>query len=235
MRKSSESANLSMKLICILTAFLFFTSTVGSAEKSNNKKYTLSLYHSLNLEEVGLKEDVFALALKGFSKLREKSLVNEDSILTIIDYTKSSKEKRLYVIDLKNQELDFNSVVSHGRNSGYEFAKSFSNKFSSNKSSIGFYITGDTYRGSNGYSLKLNGIEKGFNDKALQRAIVMHGAPYANESIINQKGYLGRSLGCPAVPQNIHKQIIDKIKNGNALFIYYPQETYLNKSRWLNS
>lgn len=226
-----------MKLLCILTALLLGTTNVGSAEKTYNltSASTSSLFHSLNLEEVGLKEDVFALALKGFSKLREKGLINEDSVLTIIDYTKSSKEKRLYVIDLKNQVLDFNSVVSHGRNSGYEYAKSFSNKFASNKSSLGFYITGETYFGSNGYSLKLSGIEKGYNDKALQRAIVMHGAPYANESIIYQKGYLGRSLGCPAIPQNIHKQIIDKIKNGNALFIYYPQENYLVKSRLVNS
>lgn len=226
-----------MKLICILTALLLVTNNVGSAVKtiSNKSVSASSVYKSLDLEDAGLTEDVFSLALKGFSKLRDKGLVNEDSILTIIDYTKSSKEKRLYVIDLKNQELEFNSVVAHGRNSGYEFAKSFSNKYSSNKSSIGFYITGETYRGSNGYSLKLSGIDKGFNDKALQRAIVMHGAPYANESVINQKGYLGRSLGCPAVPLSVHKKIIDKIKNGNTLFVYYPQQTYLVKSQWLKS
>lgn len=228
-----------MKLICTLTAFLLLANHAGFAVKNKNTKpavattTTTSIYHASHLAEAGLKEDVFALALKGFTKLRDKGLVNADSMLTIIDYSQSSREKRLYVIDLKNQELEFNSLVSHGRNSGYEFAKSFSNKYSSNKSSLGFYITKNTYFGENGYSLKLEGTEPGFNDKALQRAIVMHGAPYVTESIIWQKGYLGRSLGCPAVPQVLHKQIIDKIKNGNALFVYYPQETYLEKSRWL--
>lgn len=228
-----------MKLICILTSLLLLASNVGSAVIPNYNKpiaFTISsLYNTINLDEVGLKEDIFALALKGFSRMQEKGILKEDSILTIIDYTKSSKEKRLYVIDLKNQEVDFHTVVSHGRNSGYEYAKSFSNKTSSNKSSIGFFITGETYQGSNGYSLKLQGADPGYNDKAMKRAIVMHGAPYANESIIDQIGFLGRSLGCPAIPQYLHRKLIDKIKNGNALFIYYPQPDYLFRSPWLKS
>jgi hypothetical protein len=140
----------------------------------------------------------------------------------------------LYVIDLKNQDVVFNTVVAHGRNSGGEYARSFSNKPSSNKSSLGFYITEGTYNGGNGYSLKLQGAENGINDKALARAIVMHGADYANEDIIGSKGYLGRSFGCPAVPQKYHKKIIDTIKDGNCLFVYYPDQTYLKKSKLLN-
>jgi hypothetical protein len=174
------------------------------------------------------------MAVKGFSKLREQGLAGADSMLTIIDFSKSSREKRLFVIDLKKQDLDIQSVVSHGRNSGQEFARTFSNKPSSNKSSLGFYITKDTYRGSNGYSLKLQGTETGINDMAMARAIVMHGADYANENVINSKGYLGRSLGCPALPQTINKKVIDKIKEGNVLFVYYPDANYLKRSELLN-
>lgn len=201
-----------------------------------NKALTFSslLYFNTGLSESGLSFNVLTMAVKGFSKLREKGLAGADSVLTIIDFSKSSREKRLFVIDLKNQNLDIQSVVSHGRNSGQEFAKSFSNKPSSNKSSLGFYITRDTYRGSNGYSLKLQGTETGINDLAMARAIVMHGADYANENIINSKGFLGRSLGCPAVPQTINKKIIDKIKEGNVLFVYYPDANYLKRSELLN-
>jgi hypothetical protein len=201
-----------------------------------NKSLSFSslLYFNSGLSESGLQFNVLDMAMKGFSKLRARGIAGTDSILTIIDFSKSSKEKRLYVVDLKNQEIAFNSVVSHGRNSGYEYARSFSNKPSSNKSSLGFYVTRGTYRGSNGYSLKLEGAETGINHMAMARAIVMHGADYANESVINSKGYLGRSLGCPAVPEQINKKIIDKIKEGNVLFVYYPDANYIKRSKLLN-
>jgi hypothetical protein len=125
-------------------------------------------------------------------------------------------------------------VVAHGRNTGTEFARSFSNQPRSNKSSLGFYVTRETYRGSNGYSLKLDGQEKGFNDLAMSRAIVMHPASYANEEVIGRKGYLGRSFGCPAVPEKISRSIIDRIKNGNVVFLYYPDSKYLSNSKLLN-
>ena len=201
-----------------------------------NKAGSISeqIYNNMGLASFGLPRIAFSMAIKGFSKLREKGLVGADSIITIIDFSKSSKRKRLYVIDLKNQDIVFNTVVAHGRNSGGEYAKSFSNKPSSNKSSLGFYITEGTYNGGNGYSLKLQGAETGINDKALARAIVMHGADYANEEVIGKKGYLGRSYGCPAVPQKLNKKIIDTIKEGNCLFVYYPDQTYLKKSKLLN-
>jgi hypothetical protein len=196
--------------------------------------YSSLLYFNSGLSESGLPYNVFAMAVKGFSKLREKGMAGADSILTIVDFSQSSREKRLFVIDLKKQDIAIQSVVSHGRNSGQEFARTFSNKPSSNKSSLGFYITKDTYRGSNGYSLKLQGTENGINDMAMARAIVMHGADYANENVIKSKGYLGRSLGCPALPQTINKKVIDKIKEGNVLFVYYPDANYLKRSKLLN-
>lgn len=192
------------------------------------------IYNNMGLANFGLPRVAFALAMKGFSKLRNKGLIGTDSVITIIDFSKSSKQKRLYVIDLRNQDIVFNTVVAHGRNSGGEYARNFSNKPSSNKSSLGFYITEGTYSGSNGYSLKLHGAETGFNDKALARAIVMHGADYANEEVVNQKGCLGRSFGCPAVPLKYYKQIINTIKEGNCLFVYYPDKNYLKKSKLLN-
>ena len=207
-----------------------------SASASFSKKLTASslMFFNTGLAAAGLPFEAFEQAIRGFSKLRERNLVSEDSVLTIVDFTKSSKEKRLYVIDLKNQDILFQTVVAHGRNSGQEYARSFSNKPSSNKSSLGFYVTQGTYMGSNGYSLKLLGTETGINDMALARAIVMHGADYANENVVNTKGYLGRSFGCPALPQKLNKKIIDRIKNGNALFVYYPDPNYIKKSKLLN-
>jgi hypothetical protein len=140
----------------------------------------------------------------------------------------------MHVVDLKSGRLLFNSVVAHGRNSGDEYAQHFSNQPNSHKSSLGFYVTGGTYSGSNGYSMILNGMEKGFNDKAKDRAIVMHGAAYANENVLYSGHRLGRSFGCPALPQQLNKQVIEKIKGGNCLFIFYPDQQYLNNSKMIN-
>ena len=135
---------------------------------------------------------------------------------------------------MENYKVLFNTLVAHGRNSGKEWATKFSNQLSSYKSSPGFYITGQTYSGSNGYSLKLTGIENGINDKAFQRAIVMHGAGYVNESDIASQGYIGRSQGCPAVPLKDAKKIINTIKDGTCLYIYAPSPNYLSRSAMLN-
>ena len=203
------------------------SNTIGSIAEHN-------LYNNLSLSSKGLSESVFLLAYRGFEKINALGKLNSDSILTIIDYSKLSREKRMFVVDLKLQTLLFHTVVAHGRNSGQEFAKDFSNKMNSHQTSLGFYITGSTYSGSNGYSLQLRGIEDGFNDKALARAIVIHGADYANESTINSRGYLGRSYGCPALPQQINMKIINKIKQGSLLFAYYPDKKYLNNSEIIN-
>ena len=155
-------------------------------------------------------------------------------ILMLIDFSISCTEKRLYVLDMKNKKLLYTSVVSHGRNSGENYATSFSNKNGSYKSSLGFYLTENTYQGRNGYSLVLNGLEKGINDQAKQRAIVMHGAAYANPNIAASAGRLGRSLGCPALPQALAKPIIDTIKKGSVLFIYANNKDYLANSTFLS-
>jgi hypothetical protein len=192
------------------------------------------LYDNTGLGEAGLQKNVLELAIKGFSKLMVKGKLNKDSILTIVDFSKSSKSKRLYIIDLKNEVLLFNTLVAHGRNSGMEYARNFSNVSSSNKSSLGFYVTQSTYSGDNGYSLRLQGVEKNINDKALRRNIVIHGAQYANPDFLTDNGILGRSFGCPAVPTQENAAIIDAIKDGSCFFIYSPDKKYIKLSTVLN-
>lgn len=208
--------------------------TSAGMEDNTAKGYVAQmemLYDSLNLEGKGLSHDAFELALKGYDKLLNSGKIKREGIITIADFSKSSAKKRLFVIDLNNYKILFNTYVAHGRNSGAEFAKKFSNIPESFQSSLGFYTTSDTYVGKNGFSMNLTGLEKGINDLADSRAIVMHGAPYANESFIRVKGYLGRSQGCPAVPENVHRPIIQKIKNGTCLFIYSNDAKYAKQSK----
>ncbi len=192
-------------------------------------------YAEWNLTVAGLSKQVFDNAVKGYNYLLEKKLLKNTQILTIVDYSKPSSQKRLFVIDMSNGQVLFNTLVAHGRNSGYDYATDFSNKESSHKTSLGFFVTLNTYNGGNGYSLKLQGCEKGINDKALERAIVIHGADYVTERFAQNNGYLGRSHGCPAVPEKISKKIIDVIKNGSCLFLYHPTKKYTAVSKILNS
>lgn len=173
------------------------------------------IYKEMNLDSV-INYNVFEKAYTGYDKYDVKN----KEILSIIDFSLPSSEKRLFVLDLSDKKILFESYVSHGRNSGGLYATSFSNKHGSYKSSLGFYETENTYNGSNGYSLILNGLEKGVNDQAKARAIVMHGANYCNSSIIKSSGRLGRSLGCPSIPLELTKPIINTIKDGSLLFIY---------------
>lgn len=194
-----------------------------------------SVYDSLHLKITGLSHQAFDYAEKGFEKLAQQGKLNNNSIVAIADFSLPSTKKRLFVLDLKNYKVLFNTFVAHGKNSGREWAKSFSNKPSSLKSSPGFYITGQTYNGDNGYSLRLEGVEKGINDNAYERAIVMHGSDYVNQSFANAKGYVGRSWGCPAVPAAEAAPIINTLKDGSCLFIYSPDQRYLSHSPILNS
>lgn len=191
------------------------------------------LYDSLQLESIGLSKEAFIYALKGFNRLQNAGKLQNDSILSIIDFSLPSNKKRLFVIDLKMGQLLFNTLVSHGKKSGGQIATSFSNKLNSYKSSLGFYITGNTYKGQHGCSLRLEGEEAGINDNALNRGIVMHSAAYVDERFINNQGYIGRSEGCPAIPKQIHKEIIEKIKNGSCLFIYSPDKYYVSHSKMI--
>ena len=194
-----------------------------------------SMYSAMNLTEVGLNEEAFELAFSGYFKLVEKGVVEKPGILTIADFSKSSSEKRLFIIDLEQMRLLFNTLVAHGRNSGLRYASVFSNKPESNKSSLGFYKTMHSYYGDHGLALKLMGLEKGINDKAYDRAIVMHGSDYVSGSFLRMQGYLGRSFGCPAIPMKETKPIINTIKEGTVLFIYHPTEQYRSQSAVLNS
>jgi hypothetical protein len=192
------------------------------------------LFNTWNLGVSGLSLAAFELAQQGFAKLDKKKLLKKDSVLTIIDYSKPSSAKRLFVLDMITGKILFNSLVAHGRKSGQNYASQFSNKASSYKTSLGFYITLNTYNGGNGYSLRLKGCESGINDKAYNRAIVLHGADYVSENFIEKNGYLGRSYGCPAVPLSLNKEIIEVIKDGSCMFFYYPSKKYSSQSKILN-
>lgn len=193
------------------------------------------VYDSLNLDELGLSEEAYNYAITGFENLKRAGRIANDKIISIADFSQPSSKKRLFVIDLSSFKLLFNTYVAHGQNTGQEYARAFSNNPDSHQSSLGFYITSGTYNGGNGYSMYLNGMEKGINNLAYDRSIVMHGAPYVSEGFIKMRGYIGRSHGCPAVPEKLNKPIIEKIKNGSCFFIYSDNTSYLTKSRLLHT
>ena len=195
---------------------------------------SIKAYDSIGLATKGLSKNTFELAMKGYNFLLKKRMITNKNIISIIDYSQRSDKKRLYVIDIKKYKLLFQTLVAHGRNSGLEYATQFSNDEESHKTSLGFYVTLSTYTGECGYALKLKGCEKGFNDKAYDRSIVMHGSEYVNDQFIHSNGFLGRSFGCPAVPEKLHKKIIDVIKKGSCLFLYHPTKKYLLTSPVLN-
>ena len=212
--------------------------SLPALKKSNSSEdNSTAIYNSISFENSNaLNPEVFEKAFLGFNKLKKAGKLPETSnLISIVDFSLSSTQKRLWVIDLEKKVVVFNSFVAHGKNTGEEFAKKFSNTESSYQSSLGFYITESTYNGSNGYSLKLLGMDPGYNDAALQRAIVMHGADYVSEDFIKSQKRIGRSWGCPAVPRALAEPIINSIKGKNVLFIYYPDEQYLSTSEWLKS
>lgn len=179
------------------------------------------IYEQMNLKGL-IDINAFESAYSGYKKLNN----NKNNLLTIIDFNLPSTEKRMYVLDLSKKEVLYVTHVAHGRNSGSNYATSFSNKNGSYQSSLGFYRTAETYNGSNGYSLRLDGLEKGINDLARPRAVVIHGADYCNEGFIKSTGRLGRSFGCPALPQELNKPIINTIKDGSLIFIYANKPEY---------
>lgn len=221
-------------LLPILYIFSFFlpTGEKSPAEKVINEP-TLTLYEQLSETSAALpNKEVFDLAIQGWQKLQSEL---KSQMITIIDFSLPSNQKRLWIIDPANGLVLLHSVVSHGRNSGNLMASKFSNKPESFQSSLGFYKTAETYQGKHGYSLRLDGLEKGFNDQARNRAIVIHGADYAREEFAKSVGRLGRSLGCPALPTEISSKAIDFIKEGSLLFIYGQDENYLKTSALIQS
>jgi len=179
-------------------------------------------YSNLHSNKYDLpKSESFAEALKGYYLLKQKGLIKKE-ILTLIDFSLSSNTKRLWVINLVTGDILINSLVAHGQNTGQEYASNFSNASESYKSSLGFYATGETYNGKHGMSLRLDGLEKGVNDNARSRGVVMHAANYVSNSFIKNNHRLGRSQGCPAVPVELSKEIISMIKDKSCFFIYHP-------------
>ena len=174
--------------------------------------------------------DCFSKAFEGYNQLKAQGIVVKE-FLTIIDFSLSSNEERLWVIDMLTKKVVLRSLVAHGRNSGEEFASKFSNASESYQSSLGFYATGEVYQGKHGLSLRLDGLEYGINDNARNRAVVIHGADYASEKFANANGRLGRSQGCPAVPYSVHEEFINTVKDKSCLFIYHPSRAYIAKSK----
>jgi len=206
-----------------------YKTTFNSLEAETNL-----LYEEMSLGELGLGKKAFEYAYRGYKNLLSRGLIARQNILSVVDFSQSSTHKRLYIIDIENREILMNTFVAHGRNSGKEFATSFSNSVSSLKSSLGFFITKGTYFGEHGLSLRIDGIERGINDNAEKRAVVIHGADYLGENYLDGNSFSGRSWGCPAVPSQLSGQIIDMIKDGTVIFIYHPTQKYLSKSRVLN-
>ena len=230
-----------MKLLLIAFAGLISLLSIASANNTHDEKNTKNkiadvidyyeqqlhnLYTECELNDK-LEFTVFKQALAGYNSLE----LSNKKILSIIDFSKPSTEERLFIIDLENPKLLLQTLVAHGKNSGFMNATRFSNRSGSHKSSLGFYRTGTTYVGRRGYSLKLEGLEKGINDNARRRGIVIHGANYVNDKFVTGKNsMLGRSWGCPAVSNKLNKKIIELLKGGSCLYIYAENEDYHNRS-----
>ena len=239
--KRKQRSNISQLFItsifvCFCLGFVYHPATNHSTEEnlvasSTKNNALLTIYQELDLETLGLSKQAFEYAISGYTKLLENGEINNDAILSVVDFSLPSNQKRFFIIDLVKGELLYHTFVSHGKNSGKLMAKSFSNRFNSYQSSIGFYTTGETYIGKHGFSLRLVGKESGINDKALERGIVIHSADYADESVAKKQGYLGRSLGCPAIPEKIHRGVIETIQNGSCFFIYAPIPIYSKQSK----
>jgi hypothetical protein len=239
---------LPLSFICLLCSFLLlpvvkagnnsgYSETIISTDHHNAEAlsaevYSNILYDSLHLDKLGMKKEVLMYAYKGQQSLVKKGRIPNSTILTVCDFSQPSDSKRLYIIDVKDFKVLLNTYVAHGKNSGDLYANRFSNRSRSLQSSLGFYVTKGTYFGKHGLSLKLSGQDKGFNDKAESRAIVVHGASYIGDEWLG--GKMGRSFGCPAVPQRDAKKLINLIKNGTCLFIYHPLKSYLHGSNVLN-
>ncbi len=218
------------KYFKILFLFLFIT------VKLYSNKYFIAISETENKlsslsEKFNINSEAFNLALKGYEKLKSLGLISNVQFLTIVDFSKPSNIERFYVIDMLTKQLIIKTLVAHGKNSGALFANNFSNKNASLKSSLGFYITRSPYIGKHGTSLELEGLELGINDQVKSRAIVIHGANYVSNKMAKESGIIGRSFGCPAVPINKVKEIVTTIQGGSCMFIYAPNNAYLEKSQ----
>ncbi len=212
----------------VLNAFAFEADT---ARTNSYDSLARNIYQQFKSDELSF--EAFRSAYYGYGQVLQQNLIEKKDLLTIIDFSRSSKEERFFIIDLSKQDIIHESLVAHGKNSGWDTPASFSNLINSNKSSLGFYVTGETYFGKHGLSLKLDGLEEGINDNARKRYIVIHAADYVNDEIIGKLGRLGRSFGCPSLPKTNYNKIIDLLKDKSLIFIYSNQQDYFNKSDYL--
>ena len=238
--------HITKKIFILFTCSLLLTQMSFGQQSMDTSWDDPSFDHYANNFYKGLKADdlnfqAFRQALSAYHQLDDDAKLTNDRYLTLIDMSKTSKKKRFFLIDLQTQELVHSSVVAHGKNSGVEFANRFSNIVNSHQTGLGFYRTAETYYGKHGYSLRLDGLESS-NSNARKRAIVIHSAKYANPEFIEQYGRLGRSFGCPSLPEENYTQVIEKIKEGSLLYIYYPDKSYVQSSeliqgttKWLGS
>lgn len=220
--KTKDSTSIECESVCMESCVMV-----------NSEKVVDSFYNGLFHSEIGLNKKVFNYALKGYFFLLNQGTLQKKDTLTVIDYSLSSNQKRLWVLDLRNLKVLFHELVAHGKNSGNEYARKFSNTSNSFQSSLGFFLTGEIYSGKHETSLRLFGIENKFNGKAFERGIVIHGADYVSESFIRSNQRLGRSQGCPAVSENVINHLANTISNGACVFAYYPHKTYLKNSKVL--
>jgi hypothetical protein len=221
-----------LRLPIIGAALVAATLLVPNAiDASASVSFTRADFDSTSIGNI--ETDVFKMALDAASCAVRTGAVSAPETLTVIDYSKPSSERRLWVFDLKAKELVYEELVAHGQGSGANMATQFSNEDESHQTSLGLFVTRDTYVGKNGYSLRLDGLDRGVNDRARDRAIVMHGAPYVSEQFVKANGRLGRSWGCPAISAVVAKQMIDRVKGGGLVFAYYPDAKLLKTSKYL--
>ncbi len=240
-----------LTVIAVLTASFAYTTTDGHNNseippvpetllEATNENSTLDeeinqLYHAFVENNPNVPNiESFKNGMMGYYKLSDKKLFDKE-ILTIIDFSLSSTKKRMWVLDMKNNKVLFHNLVAHGKNTGGEFATKFSNTVNSLQSSLGFFVTAETYYGGNGYSMFIDGMEKEFNSKARDRYVVVHGAKYANPEFISNVGRLGRSYGCPALPTGLTQEIIDVIKDKSVLYIHSSDKNYAKKSEMIRA
>jgi hypothetical protein len=219
-------------VLASVLAFSFVTATDAVAAKTQSSRSSDALSNSLLRQAPGLRREVLTLALDAAQTAGERGLVPRRDIITVIDYSLPSTQPRLFVFDLSRRKLLFRELVAHGKNSGGNLTNYFSNSPGSLATSLGLFVTEDTYMGGNGYSLRLRGLEEGVNDMARDRAIVMHGASYVSRAAIQALGRLGRSWGCPAVRKEVAKKIINTVRGGSAVFAYYPEKRWLQTSEF---
>lgn len=210
-------------LVCSLFFLLTFAKASNTPPKGNYDKNIERLYYSLNKGSFTPPQlKLYEKALKGFFNYKSKGLIKGDKII-MIDYSLPSSTKRMWIVDFNTNTILLNCLVAHGRNSGGLVPNDFSNELESHKSCLGFFSTAEPYDGSNGLSLRLDGLQESINDNARARDIVMHGADYVSEAWIFEQGFLGRSYGCPSIPLGLTQEVINMIKDQNLLFIYHPQ------------